>query len=169
MYGNLVKGSIAREMGKPDEALAHFSRASTWAHHLKSEGLRAMVHYHQAWLLLELGRPAGGEIARWAWKRWSPFEQTFFLWRWGDHPAVRRWAPRKVESPGEILRVAFPHLSWETWLDWMLEVMARDPAWEKRLRWKARRILAFVWRHTPETLRPHLARHPRYGALLPER
>lgn len=165
VYGNLTLGRIAHVEGNPERALHHFREASRWAHHLHSEGLRSLVQFHQAWLLLELGRDAGGEIARWAWKRWDAFDRAYFLWRWGDHPAVKRWAPPERVTPSTLLRACTPPMGWEIWLDWMVDVMEREPSWRDRLMWKARAIFSFVWEHTPEALRPHLAAHPRYGFL----
>lgn len=147
-----IQGRIAMGMGREEEALRAFREALRWAWRLRSPGLRAEIMDVFAHFLLENGRRAGIQLARWTWDRWPPHRRIFFLWRWN-------LADVRAE---DVLRACPPHLAWDEWLDILVEILQREPRLAPRLEWKVRNILRFVCAHTPATLRPALLEHPRW-------
>lgn len=155
MYGHWLQAFIAKGEGNAGEMLRAMSEASTLAWRLGLHASRAYLMDDFAHLLMEVGRPAGLALARWSWDAWPHYRKLFFLWRW-DLEDV---------DPEDIFRHVPHHLPWSEWLDLLNKMMDKSPRMRARLKWKARKIYAFVLSQTPENLKPHLLNHPWYGYL----
>ncbi len=157
VWVHFLKGLMAWDKGDHVGGIAALQGARAWAEKLDYHRLQEDILPRLAGFLVETGDASGYALARLSWNVWRPHDRLIFQWRWGyGNVSV---------SPAQLFRTCPPDFSWHDWLNLLLTVADREPAWRERVLWKARRIFRFVLKNTPENYRKHMLQHPRLGKL----